>query len=127
MKNIRNYKAEKYNTNQYIEKESDIYMSNSEFVTSLCFEQEPEYKEGSSAAEISQYPLEDILDKYCVYISDFFEELNVDDSNVCCLEFCSDDINNIRQLKSIIGKHVYNKEDEDGISLIIDSSPSCMK
>lgn len=36
-------------------------------------------------------------------------------------------INNIRQLKSIIGKHVYNKEDEDGISLIIDPSPSCVK
>ena len=127
MKNIRIYKAEKYNTDRYIEKEPDIYMCNSEFVTSLCFEQEPGYKEGSSAAEISQYPLEDILDKYCVYISDFFEELNVADSNECYLEFCSDDINDIRRLKSIIGKHVYNKEDEDGIILIIDPSPSCVK
>ncbi len=120
MRNIRNYKADKYNTTLFIEAEPDIYKCDSGFVTSLCFEQEPEYQEGTSAAMISQYPLEDILDKYFVYVSDFFEELNVPESRICYLEFCSDDLDDIRQLRSIIGKHVYNKESEGAVVLIVE-------
>ncbi len=120
MRNIKNYKAEKYNTALYTEAEPDIYTCDSGFVTSLCFEQEPEHEEGASAAEISQYPLEDILDKYYVYISDYFEELNIQESRICCLEFCSDNIDDVRQLRSIIGKHVYNKESGGVVHLIVE-------
>ena len=33
-----------------------------------------QFQEGVDSSDISQYPLEDILDKYCCYISDFYEE-----------------------------------------------------
>ncbi len=79
------------------------------FVMSLSFEQEPELGEGKGTADISQYPLEDILDKYFCQISDFYEERNAAGSKVCFLEFASEDMNNILELKEIVGKHVYNK------------------
>ena len=120
MRNIRNYKAEKYNTASYTEAEPDIYTCDSGFVTSLCFEQEPEYEEGNSAADISQYPLEDILDKFYVYVSDFFEELHNPESRICYLEFCSDNIDDLRKLRSIIGKHVYNKTSEGSVELVVE-------
>ncbi len=112
MKNIRNYKAEKYQTPLYIETEPDIYVYESDFVTSLCFEQEPELGEGSSAADISQYPLEDVLDRFSVYVSDYYDEINVSGSRTCFLEFCGTEIEKIRQLRTMIGKHVYNRESE---------------
>jgi hypothetical protein len=120
MKNIENYRAEKYDSPMYVEEEPDIYSFESEYVTSLSFEQEPELGEGSSAADISQYPLEDLLDKYYAYVSDFYEELNTADSQTCYLEFSASDIEEIRELRTIIGKHVYNKENGDYVDLAIE-------
>ena len=51
-----------------------------------------------------------ILDKFFVYISDFYPELNDGSSNECFLEFSGDDIEDIKNLRGILGKHVYNKE-----------------
>ena len=97
MKNIKNYKAEKYlkkglslfKKRKYNEVEPEIYEYKEGeevlYVTSLSFEQEPEYEEGNYADDISQYPLEDLLDEFCCYISDFYEDLNVSDSKVCYL------------------------------------------
>ena len=70
MKNITIYTPAKYNTDKYTKVKDNIYktydnfMKQDSFVTSLSFEQEPEYGEGESSADISQYPLEDILDRY---------------------------------------------------------------
>ena len=127
MKNIKNYKAEKYlkkglslfKKRKYNEVEPEIYEYKEGeevlYVTSLSFEQEPEYEEGNYADDIFQYPLEDLLDEFCCYISDFYEDLNVSDSKVCYLEFASEEIDDIKELRSIIGKHVYNKDcEEDG-------------
>lgn len=128
MKNISNYQAEKYNSSEYLKIEDGIYeyMDDGEklYVTSLTFEQEPEYEEGEFADDISQYPLEDLLDKFYCHISDFYDDLNVSDSKICYLEFAAMDLEDIRNLREIIGKHVYNKEyEEDGntyIKLIIE-------
>ena len=120
MKNIRNYSAEKYRTSSYHAVAPDIYQCADGFVTSLCFEQEPELGEGTSSAELSQYPLEDVLDRYYVSVSDFYDELNTPDSRTCCLEFCGDSIEDIRQLRTIIGKHVYNKEEGSVIQLVVE-------
>lgn len=79
------------------------------YVTTLSFVQEPEFGEGTNAAEISQYPLEALLDDFLCYVSDFYPELNTADSQVCYQEFACPDIENIRNLRSIIGKHVYDK------------------
>ena len=121
MKNIRNYPAEKYHAPPYAAAEPDIYRCGDGFVTSLCFQQEPELGEGASAADISQYPLEDLLDRFNVYVSDFFDEINVPESQTCCLEFCGKTPEDIRQLRSIIGKHVYNKDAGGFAELIVES------
>ncbi|MBQ8822786.1 MAG: hypothetical protein IJZ82_09100 [Lachnospiraceae bacterium] len=125
MKEIKNYHASKYDTEAYKELEEGIYETMDEddealYVTSLSFVQEPELSEGESAADISQYPLEDLLDKFYCHISDFYEELNSEDSQVCYQEFASPELVDVQNLRSIIGKHVYNKEEGDMVKLVIE-------
>lgn len=124
MKQIQNYSPAKYATTTYIQIDEGIYATEGVYSTSLCFLQEPELGEGTSAADISQYPLEDILDRYLVYISDFYPELNVPASQMCYLEFASSCLNDIKQLRGLIGKHVYNqtRDSTDGstVELIVE-------
>ena len=125
MKQIENYTAEKYSDESYQKIETDIYRILDEdddelFVTSLSFVQEPELEEGSSPAEISDYPLEDILDKFYCHVSDFYAELNAESEQVCYLEFASPELEDVINLRSIIGKHVYNKKDGDNVTLVIE-------
>lgn len=126
MKNIKNYNADKYSagSSEYKQAADGVFKKingdETLFVTSLIFEQEPELGEGENAEEISQYPLEDILDKFYCYITDFYDDLNVKKSNTCYLEFASDDMDDIVKLRQIIGKHVYNKEVDNTVELIIE-------
>lgn len=118
MKNIKIYAAEKYQTGEYDKEKENIYMTFDDFmncdmyVTSLSFEQETEYDEGADSGDISQYPFEDILDKYCVAVQDFYPEQNDGSNNICVLEFSDSYIPNIGNMPDIVGKHVYNKEVE---------------
>ena len=115
MKNIENYFHTKYNQEPYTQIEDGIYKIEDSYVTSLSFQQEPEYEEGLDASEISQYPLEDLLDKYLCYISDFYEDLNLEGNQTCYLEFAAPNIEAIRDIREIIGKHVYIATvEEDG-------------
>ena len=106
MRNITNYQAAKYKTEPYRMVETGIYETDDRFVTSLSFEQEPDYGEGHNSASISQYPLEDILDDFMVYISDFYDIENSGGNPLCHLEFSSEDIADIRRLRTLIGKIV---------------------
>lgn len=123
MKKIENYTAAKYKGWKYKKIKDGIYRTKADgekiYVTSLSFLQEPELDEGDNASDISQYPLEDILDKFYCYISDFYEDLNISSSETCFLEFASSDLEDIQALRSIIGKHVYNKEVGEDVELII--------
>lgn len=125
MKEIRNYKADKYKNglfkrSEYRKIEEGIYAigkgPNPTYVSSISFVQEPEYEEGENAADISQYPMEDILDEYNCWTADFYEELNKESSKTCYHEFAFRALEDARRLQEIIGKHVYNKTvpDEDG-------------
>ncbi len=124
MKEIQNYDALKYRSGAYFQIEDGIYEIKEEneflYVTSLSFIQETELGEGANAREISQYPLEDLLDKFYCYISDFYEEQNTEDSLKCYLEFASTDLEDVKELRSIIGKHVYNKEMNGSVKLIVE-------
>jgi len=124
MKDISNYNAEKYKEEKYEKIEDGVYKikgkSEELYVTSLSFIQEQELGEGKNASYISQYPLEDILDKFLVHISDFYEELNKETSQICYQEFASPRLKNIQELRSIIGKHIYNQEVDGYIKLIIE-------
>ena len=113
MKNTVSYIDVKYSSEAYSEIEKGIYKYGDNTVTSLCFEQEPELDEGKDSTDISQYPLEDILDKYNVFVSDFYKEKNAQATQKCYLEFCGKREESIRGLRSIIGKHVNCKTIKD--------------
>lgn len=110
MKNITEYIDEKYESDEYRLVAPGIYQRGDEYVTSLCFEQEPEFGEGADSTDISQYPLEDILDMYYVSVSDFYEAINSRAASECCLEFCSGDLEDVKGLRGLIGRHVRNVE-----------------
>lgn len=112
MKNIIDYPAEKYKAGPYQMIETGIFRTEDRYVTSLSFVQESEYGEGTDSKMISQYPLEDILDAFMVYISDFYDEENSAGRALCHLEFASDDIVDIRKLRSLIGKIVRTENGE---------------
>lgn len=68
MKNIDFYEPKKYEDSskyekvaEHIYRTEDTFLGGDMYVTSLKFEQEPEFDEGDSPSNISQYPLEDIL------------------------------------------------------------------
>lgn len=109
MKNIEVYTPPKYCTAKYQEVVPNIYQSGNYYVTSISFQQEPDLDEGSSAADISQYPLEDILERYCVHVSDFYPSLNTPKSVACYIELAGSKVENIKSLLSLVGRRVYNK------------------
>ena len=117
MKNIEPFPI---SVSSFQEIDDNIYTDGKEFFIGLSFEQEPELEEGSLSNDISQYPLEDILDKFCVSIYDFCEESNSQKNKKCKLVFSGTALENIKGLKSIIGKHVYNKIIESNGREIVD-------
>ncbi len=110
MKNIKLYTSPKYSEVDFVQVEEGIYIKSDMFVLSLSFEQEMEFDEGENSLNISQNPLEAILDTYEVFISDFYENLNDGSSTTCYLEFSSFSLSDLQHLKNIIGKHVYIKK-----------------
>lgn len=111
MKNIQNYASPKYIGNDnYVLVTEGIYEHNGRYYTSLSFEQEPECGEGLSPKEISQYPLEDVLEHYLVFVSDFYDDKNRKSEKRCFLEFASRRECDIRNLRTLIGKRVYNQK-----------------
>lgn len=123
MKNFKNYTPEKYAASDYQKVEDGIYRTKnpygfgaeSIFVTSLTFEQEPECygEEDGGPRNVTQIPLEDLLDKFSVYVTDFYDQLNSESEIVCYQEFGSDKLENIQKLRDIIGKHVYAEPFEE--------------
>ena len=117
MKNFKNYKAEKYSSSDFQEVENGIYRAKNPYpigdkeiyVTSLTFEMEPDSygEEDGSPKNITQCPFENILDMFSVYVTDFYDELNNKSESLCYQEFGSPHIEDIRSLRSIIGKRVY--------------------
>ena len=130
MKNIRTYKPEKYTGPDYEEVEPNIYkthytMSESENSLSLkgiSDEDKAEmlrnmngWKQGEGNCEEDLYVLIYEGKKYYREMDE-----NESDANNSYVEFASDDIEYIRKLLSIIGKHVYNKKDGEYIKLVIE-------
>ena len=126
MKNIKCFVCEKYNSEKFEEVENFVYKNgnpneyaNIEYSIPITFEQEPKFGEGKNSKDISQYPLEDVLDEFFIHVSDFFDELNTGKNNICYLEL-SGDLQNVLNFKNkIIGKRVFNKIKKDERRLII--------
>ena len=120
-----------YNEKKYykdIEDEENIIFKNMNedtekivYVTSIIFEPEPELNENEPSDKyVSQYPLEDILEKFGCYCRDDYTKENEEYLVNSYIEFVGDSIEEIENLLAIIGKHVYNKEDGEYVKLIIE-------
>lgn len=125
MKNFCSYKAEKYSEDKYKEIEDGIYQTADPFgmndgdiyVTSLTFELENDRygEEDGSPRFIPQVPLEGLLDEFGLFVTDFYEDLNNASETLCYQEFGSPEIEDIRKLRTLIGKKFYAKPyEEDG-------------
>ena len=124
MKNFQNFTPEKYTTSDF-QKISDViyktkspYDSKDIFVTSLTFEMEPECygEEDASPRNLTQIPIEGILDEFNLFVTDFYEQLNENSETICYQEFGSFDLENMKKLRTLIGKRFYAVPytDEDG-------------
>ncbi len=117
MKNFKSYTPEKYMTSDFEQIEEGIYKTKSPydtgdqdiFVASLAFEMEPECygEENASPRNLTQVPIEGILDEFNLFVTDFYEQLNETSETICYQEFGSFDLENIQKLRTLIGKRFY--------------------
>lgn len=141
MKNFQNYTPEKYSGSDYQMMEEGIYQTKCPypsistrdiFVTSLTFEMEPECygEEDASPRNLTQVPIEGILDEFHLFVTDFYEQLNEASETVCYQEFGSFNLEDIQRLRTLIGKRFYAKplmdvdeedvEDEEYYTMVIE-------
>lgn len=118
MKNFRNYTPEKYSSSDFQKIEEGIYRTKNPysgisdreiFVTSLSFEMESERygEEDASPRNLTQVPIEGILDEFSLFVTDFYDSLNETSETTCYQEFGSFDLSNIQKLRTLIGKRFY--------------------
>lgn len=115
MKNFQNFTPQKYMTSDFqkisdgIYKTKSPYDSNDIFVTSLTFEMEPKCygEENASPSNLTQIPIEGILDEFNLFVTDFYEQLNQSSEIICYQEFGSLDLEDIKNLRTLIGKRFY--------------------
>ena len=87
MRNFENYTPEKYMTSDFQKIEDGIYKTKSPyktlkeeteniFVTSLAFEMEPDCygEEDASPRNLTQVPIEGLLDEFNLFVTDFYEQ-----------------------------------------------------
>ncbi|WGU68972.1 hypothetical protein QIU18_10130 [Capnocytophaga canimorsus] len=114
MKNITLLELKKYDNFLYEEVEKGVYkdlddLDETSYRIALSFELE----EG----ETFQYPLEDILDKYFLYVSDFLDDKSLKGEKHSIIKvILAGELEDIQSVKKIIGKRVFNQilTKEDG-------------
>lgn len=127
MKNFKNYTPKKYMTPDFQEIENGIYKTKSPygtkgediFVTSLTFEMEPECygEEDASPQNLTQIPIEGILDEFNLFVTDFYEQLNAKSETICYQEFGAFSLEDIQKVRTLIGKRFFASpytDEEDG-------------
>lgn len=133
MKNFQNFTPPKYMTSDFqkisdgIYKTKSPYDSNDIFVTSLTFEMEPECygEENASPSNLTQIPIEGILDEFNLFVTDFYEQLNQSSEIICYQEFGSLDLEDMKNLRTLIGKRFYavpytGKDGEEYYNMVIE-------
>jgi hypothetical protein len=119
MKNIKQTQLDKYENPNYELIENGIYLNKEESLHVFAITYELEENEDS------QYPLEDILDKFYLHVSDFIDEDAFNTSKNVSLELVGDLKDAQNAIKNLIGKRAYNADyiAEDGktyVKLIIE-------
>ncbi len=78
------------------------------------------YAELEDDEEDTQYPLEDLLDKYLVNCTEVMEEKEEAGKRIFIFEIEGTDENSVKQIADLVGKRVYNYEDGDYVKLGIE-------
>jgi hypothetical protein len=123
MKNIIIEKSDKYESVElYKLIESGIYEDlkdndDTKYRITISYELESDDSD-------NQFPLEDVLDKYYLHVTDFYESENSTNSNKYKIEL-GGELEDIKNVQEIIGKRVFNRDflDEDGeirVNLIVE-------
>lgn len=126
MKVLSTLKLEKYdNRERYTQVDDSVYkdatggvaasMGISDkpvYCVTLCCELEEN--------EDTQYPLEDILDKYYVNCTEVREEREENGVILYTFEIEGEEIEHIKEIAELVGKRVFNYEDGDYIKLGIE-------
>ncbi|WP_298954050.1 hypothetical protein [uncultured Nonlabens sp.] len=108
MKNISLYHSEKFATSDHIKWiEHNIYQELSEehgspYRTTISYDLE--FDETSN-----QYPLEDILNKYDLFVNDFLVDENDSNSKTYYVEL-GGEVEDLLNMTEIFGKKVFNRE-----------------
>ena len=123
MKIIESLILEKYsNTEKYTVIEDGIYKDITGGVGgSMGITNEPVYCVSLYAEleenEDTQYPLEDILDKYYVNCTDVMEEREEDGKRIFIFEVEGESLESIKEIAGLVGKRVFNYEEGAYIKL----------
>lgn len=115
------YEGKKYYRN-YIDPDYEITVNMCDepeltYMTSIVFETEPEL--GETKAETVNFLRRKLLFTL-IWGYDRYSKENAADPVNTYVEFVSTDIDDIRGVLGIIGKHVYNKEDGEQVILVIE-------
>jgi hypothetical protein len=68
----------------------------------------------------TQYPLEDLLDEYLVHCTEVAEEKEEAGKRIFIFEIEGDDVDSIKSIAGLVGKRVYNYEEGNFVSLVIE-------
>jgi hypothetical protein len=68
----------------------------------------------------TQYPLEDLLDEYLVHCAEVAEEKEEAGKRIFIFEIEGDDVDSIKSIAGLVGKRVYNYEEGNFVSLVIE-------
>lgn len=81
-------------------------------------------EEDGSPQYLPQVPIEGLLDEFNVFVTDFYEDLNNASETVCYQEFGSFELEDIRKLRTLIGKRFfaepYEKDGEEYYKMVIE-------
>ena len=64
-------------------------------------------EEDASPRNLTQVPIEGILDEFFVYVTDFYDQLNEKSETLCYQEFGSRSLEDIQKLRTLIGKRFF--------------------
>ena len=64
-------------------------------------------EEDASPRNLTQVPIEGLLDEFNLFVTDFYEQLNETSETICYQEFGSFDLADIQKLRALIGKRFY--------------------
>ena len=64
-------------------------------------------EEDASPRNLTQVPIEGLLDEFNLFVTDFYEQLNETSETTCYQEFGSFELADIQKLRNLIGKRFY--------------------